>query len=96
MTSLHHDLNLISQVEGWGTVTWGRESLGIGNLHRPRRVLVAAGRQTFERFHNLAIRWHQRARERRALLRLDRRMLNDIGLDRASAEAEARKPFWRP
>jgi uncharacterized protein YjiS (DUF1127 family) len=39
--------------------------------------------------------WEDRDRERRHLLRLDDRMLQDMGLDRAAASAEAVKPFWR-
>jgi uncharacterized protein YjiS (DUF1127 family) len=39
--------------------------------------------------------WHERARERRQLLRLSDQMLRDIGVGRADVEAEASKPFWR-
>ena len=39
--------------------------------------------------------WRERVRQRRALMTLDPRLLRDIGLDRAGAEAEYRKPFWR-
>ncbi len=39
--------------------------------------------------------WHQRANSRRALSQLSRCQLNDIGIDRVSADIEARKPFWR-
>ena len=97
MTSIHHDLDLISQVDGWGTMTWHHRALPLGDLHHaPRRSLLAAGRHRFERFVSLAQSWHERARQRRALLRFDDHLLRDIGLDRVSAEAEARKPFWRP
>ena len=34
------------------------------------------------------------ARSRRALAQLDNAQLNDIGLTRAEAEAEARRPAW--
>jgi uncharacterized protein YjiS (DUF1127 family) len=40
--------------------------------------------------------WRQRAEQRRQLLRLDDRMLRDIGVSREMAEKEASKPFWRP
>lgn len=33
-------------------------------------------------------------RQRRALARLDDRALDDIGVNRAQAEAEARRPVW--
>jgi uncharacterized protein YjiS (DUF1127 family) len=39
--------------------------------------------------------WHQRARDRQALARLDRHMLHDIGLSSADVEGEVSKPFWR-
>ena len=37
----------------------------------------------------------ERARQRRALARLDERMLSDIGISRADALHEASKPCWR-
>jgi uncharacterized protein YjiS (DUF1127 family) len=39
--------------------------------------------------------WHQRARQRRALMAMSDHMLRDIGIGRAEALAEATKPFWR-
>lgn len=36
-----------------------------------------------------------RAKQRRALSRLDDRMLSDIGVSRADVEGELSKPFWR-
>jgi len=39
--------------------------------------------------------WEDRIRERRYLGALDDRLLHDIGVDRASADNEAAKPFWR-
>lgn len=41
-----------------------------------------------------ALRWREVARQRRALLALNDRMLKDIGISRAEAEQEARRPFW--
>ncbi|TCS64779.1 DUF1127 domain-containing protein [Varunaivibrio sulfuroxidans] len=40
--------------------------------------------------------WVKRHQGREALLHLDDRMLADIGLTRADAYMEVRKPFWRP
>jgi uncharacterized protein YjiS (DUF1127 family) len=40
--------------------------------------------------------WRERTRQRRQLLELPPRLLRDIGIDRADALREARKPFWRP
>ncbi len=39
--------------------------------------------------------WQQRRASRRALMIMSERDLKDIGLCRASAEEEYRKPFWR-
>ena len=39
--------------------------------------------------------WHARYSQRRALLQLDDRLLDDIGLTRADARQEAGKPFWK-
>ena len=39
--------------------------------------------------------WLERARSRRQLAELDDRMLADIGVDRATAQSEADRPFWR-
>ena len=39
--------------------------------------------------------WHDRARERRALMEMSDDMLRDIGISRAEAHGEAARPFWR-
>lgn len=39
--------------------------------------------------------WDMRARSRRALAALPAERLDDLGLTRADARAEAAKPFWR-
>jgi uncharacterized protein YjiS (DUF1127 family) len=38
--------------------------------------------------------WHSKSRQRQALAELDSQQLNDIGITRAAAQHEARKPFW--
>lgn len=39
--------------------------------------------------------WQTRNAQRNHLLELDDRLLHDLGLTRADAIVEARKPFWR-
>ncbi|MDD3447691.1 MAG: DUF1127 domain-containing protein [Gammaproteobacteria bacterium] len=39
--------------------------------------------------------WMLRSRERRALARLDDRLLKDVGINPADAWEESRKPFWK-
>ncbi len=41
------------------------------------------------------IRGLERTQQRRALQRLDDRLLKDIGLSRADVAGESGKPFWR-
>ena len=40
------------------------------------------------------LRWYDRAWQRRQLKNMDARMLDDIGVTRAQAIEEARKPVW--
>ncbi|MEL6475775.1 MAG: DUF1127 domain-containing protein [Pseudomonadota bacterium] len=40
--------------------------------------------------------WQDRARQRRALRRMDPDRLADIGVTRDQALVEAAKPFWKP
>ena len=42
-----------------------------------------------------AVLWRETAKQRKALLELDERLLRDIGVSRAEAIAEADKPFWK-
>ncbi|MCW8943696.1 MAG: DUF1127 domain-containing protein [Sedimenticola sp.] len=55
-------------------------------------IPVQARRQPFMTYLSI---WIERTRQRRALLRLNDRMLSDIGRSRCEAEAEANKPFWK-
>ncbi len=47
------------------------------------------------RLFDLLIAWQRRTNERRHLMRLDNRLLADMGLSRADVEREYRTPFWR-
>ena len=51
-----------------------------------REVVTKAWRVIYE--------WQQRADDRAALASFDDRMLDDIGVTRAEAWRESRKPFW--
>jgi len=55
----------------------------------PRRMSV---RSVLEKI----LEWQSRATERRRLAGLEDRLLTDMGLNRADAWQESRKPFWRP
>ena len=63
--------------------SWPQASLGWSLGRAPARIAEAA------------LAWHERARQRRALLQLSDHMLRDIGIARAEAVGEADKPFWR-
>lgn len=53
-------------------------------------VLPGLGRRSWR---TIAV-WHDRARQRRALARLDADRLRDIGITHTQARREADKPFW--
>jgi len=54
----------------------------------PIRLLTSAANTVFV--------WQERAEQRYRLAALDDHILQDVGLSRADAAAEAAKPFWRP
>ncbi len=47
------------------------------------------------RLADLVVTWEGRQRSRKQLLRLDARLLRDVGLDGSVARNESAKPFWR-
>ena len=47
-----------------------------------------------DRLLALASEWSEHNRQRRHLHELDDRLLQDVGITRAEADAEAHKPFW--
>ncbi len=61
------------------------------------RSRAAVGRPTggLAALITISALWIARSRQRRQLLTLDDRMLADIGISSADADAEARKPFWQ-
>jgi len=70
----------------------GVESSPTG-IVRPAATAVAS---MFWRGLDVLLDWQERSRQRHMLMGLDEHMLRDIGLTRAEAEAEFRKPPWRP
>ncbi len=66
--------------------------LAPGRRHRPvGRVLGRAAVRVLDTF----ALWRERRAERRALARLDDRLLADIGVGRHDVAREIAKPFWR-
>lgn len=58
-----------------------------------RSILPAL--RALERLWAMGSLWASRRRQRRALAKLDDRLLADIGVTRRQADRECRKPFWR-
>ena len=69
------------------------------SAYAPPAASASRGDRGLRKFAAAAVtrllHWHELARQRRALLTLDDRMLKDIGVTRAEAEREAGRPFWR-
>jgi len=61
----------------------------------PEVGLGSAVRRGLIRIAEALLAWHDRARERHALMQLSDEMLRDIGISRGQAHGEAAKPFWR-
>lgn len=72
---------------------WASVIPRLGSARESRRL---GGRLTATMLADVLVVWLERARERRALCRLDDHLLKDIGLSRADIEREGGKPFWRP
>ncbi len=56
---------------------------------------LARGGTSLSRLADKLLNMLQRDRDRRALQRLDDRLLHDIGVSRSEVELEVNKPFWR-
>ena len=88
MNPLDHNLHLGARHGTWPAELdgrFGRPALGLTTFLRPWLGWAIDALEL----------WTHRRRDRNALLRLDDRLLKDIGLNRYEAEAEWRKPFWR-
>ena len=55
---------------------------------------ISSAGYTFADRIDLIMTWIERTQQRRALARLDDRLLADIGLCRTQAERESSKPGW--
>ncbi len=56
--------------------------------------LLAAMRRVLIGVVETLLRWQELSMQRRRLLELDAHMLKDIGISRADAVREAKRPFW--
>lgn len=65
----------------------------ISLLNAQAKLPVVAGLAV--KFAVAVTKWDTRRTTRRCLRKLEPHLLNDIGLDRLSAQAEASKPFWQ-
>lgn len=59
------------------------------------RKAAASTRLFWTRYFGRLVLVYRRRRQRKHLLRLDDRLLSDIGVSRQEAEREAQKPLWR-
>ena len=53
------------------------------------------GRRIWRRAVVTVLGWHERTRQRQALVALDRRQLRDVGLTPADVARETNKTFWQ-
>ncbi len=63
--------------------------------NRPRPIHPDRRPGPVQRVIERLLTWQRRANERRHLMQIDDRLLADMGITRADAEHEYRKPFWR-
>ena len=92
--------------DSFGPRSVSRDSGGFGTVPSltGRRTATASGNYDTAktqrwfwgtRFWRWCARCSARSRQREALSRLDDRLLEDIGVTRQQANAEATKPFWK-
>ena len=75
-------------------LTAGHDHPDVPGRYRPT-PLGRAVQSAFLAIAGPLMLWQQRLTDRTALQRMSEHMLRDIGIDRAQADAEADKPFWR-
>ncbi|NNE23209.1 MAG: DUF1127 domain-containing protein [Rhizobiales bacterium] len=62
---------------------------------RPTQAAARPKQTRLEKIIATFVTWQNRETQRRHLHNLDDRLLADMGITRADAEHESRKPFWR-
>jgi len=72
-----------------------QSSQPFGQVREAAVAAIAAVDSSLDPVLSHVFTWLQRARDRRALQRLDHHMLHDIGLSAADVDHEVSKPFWR-
>ena len=77
------------------TIDTHSTSLGGNDRHDSLYDLATAGPADISAMLIALFDWQYRARERRQLLGLSDRALQDFGASRADAAGEGDKPFWR-
>jgi uncharacterized protein YjiS (DUF1127 family) len=92
--------DVLDDLAEWYAAPGNSAAVGDGGAARmviahPEGGLRSALRRSVIRMVEAFLAWHDRARERRALMELSDHMLRDIGISRAEAHGEAAKPFWR-
>jgi len=91
--------DFLDDMADWYALPDSRTTTGPRALGLPPLSAAALGperfRSAWRRAFATLLAWTERARQRRALLRMNDRMLHDIGVSRSAALAEAAKPFWR-
>ena len=78
------------------TLSWeSSTTLGGQSELRPEAVGRRQGKAFLIRVFDALGEWQDRSAGRRRLASLDSRMLSDVGIDHAAADAEWAKPFWQ-
>jgi uncharacterized protein YjiS (DUF1127 family) len=73
----------------------GQGNIGGSAVRARAKTLATSLEGAAIRFFDAVLTWHESARSRHDLARLDDRMLSDIGVSRATVEREAGVSFWR-
>jgi uncharacterized protein YjiS (DUF1127 family) len=93
--------DVLDDLAEWYGLPAGPAAMGNGAAARQSIVARAKGdlrsavRRGLLHIVEAFLAWHDRARERRALMEMSDRTLRDVGISRADACREAARPFWR-